>query len=139
MKKSISIILVLIMLFSLTACSDSLNDNAQKDKNGRYLTIINETNQIINEIHVFVGEGTEIEDMKRENPDETSLSIKIPKQYKDYTEFTVVLVDRHGLKYGVVVSDVSEKGRTEVKITADDNIKSKGDFWKKVSKWFNGD
>ena len=78
-------------------------------------------------------------DEAKETPDETGLSLKIPKQYKDYTEFTVVLIDRHGLKYGKVVTEVSPKGRTEVKITADDEIESKGDFWKKVNKWFNGD
>ena len=57
------------------------NDDAEKNENGRYLTIINKTDQIINEVHITVGSGTEIENMKQTNPDETSFSIEIPTQY----------------------------------------------------------
>ena len=115
------------------------NDDAEKDENGRYLTIVNETDQIINEVHITVGDGTEIEDMKQTNPDETSFSIKIPKQYSEYDTFTVTLIDRHDLKYKKEITDVADKGRTEVVITEDDYVEEKGDFWDKINKWFNGD
>ena len=54
------------------------NDIAEKDTQSRYLTIINDTDQIINEVHISVGEGTEIEHGYQLNPDEKSFSIKIP-------------------------------------------------------------
>lgn len=115
------------------------NDNAEKDEMGRYLTIVNKTDQIINEVHISVGDGTEIEDMKQTNPDEISFSIEIPKQYSEYDIFTVTLIDRHDLKYIKEVTNVAGKGRTEVVITEDDYVEEKGDFWDKVNKWFNGD
>ena len=97
------------------------------------------TDQIINEVHITVGDGSEIEKMKQTNPDENSFSIEIPKQYSEYDTFTVTLVDRYDLKYIKKVTDVADKGRTEVVITEDDYVKEKGDFWDKVNKWFNGD
>lgn len=115
------------------------NDDAEKNENGRYLTIINKTDQIINEVHITVGSGTEIENMKQTNPDETSFSIEIPTQYSDYKAFTVTLIDRHELKYVKEINTVADKGRTEVVITEDDYVEEEGDFWNKVSKWFNGD
>ena len=52
MKKILIIVLVIIALgfsiFKLFKKDDLSNDRAERDKNGRYLTIINETNQIIN-------------------------------------------------------------------------------------------
>lgn len=115
------------------------NDDAEKNENGRYLTIINKTDQIINEVHITVGSGTEIENMKQTNPDETSFSIEIPTQYSDYKAFTVTLIDRHELKYVKEINTVADKGRAEVVITEDDYVEEEGDFWNKVSKWFNGD
>lgn len=144
MKKALIIIvavlvvgIVLMGMFAQDARKS--NDNAQKDKEGRYLTIINDTNQIINEVHITVGEGTEIEDMRQTDPDETSFSIEIPKEYSDYTTFVVTLVDRYGMKYQKEVIDVSAKGRTEVTVKETDYIKEKGDFWNKLDKLFNGD
>ncbi len=141
-NKLIVPILVLLSLFllttSLTGCSDK-NDIAQKNTKDRYLTIINATEQTINEIHVTVGEGTEIESMTRKNPDAESLSIKIPEAYNEYTEFTVTLIDRYDLKYQKTISNVPLKGRSEVKITKDDYVKEKGDLKDKIDKFFNGD
>lgn len=77
--------------------------------------------------------------MKQTNPDESSFSIEIPKQYSEHDTFTVTLIDRHDLKYVKEITDVDDKGRTEVVITEDDYVEEKGDFWDKVNKWFNGD
>lgn len=148
MKKALiiagSILLVvaivgIIIATNVNKDSRKSNDNAEKDEKGRYLTIINDTDQIINEVHVTVGDGTEIEDMKQTNPDETSFSIEIPKQYSEYNTFVVTLIDRHDLKYIKEVTDVPDKGRKEVKITADNYVEEAGDFWDKINKWFNGD
>lgn len=115
------------------------NDKAEKDEKNRYLTIINETNQVINEVHITVGEGTEIEHGYQKNPDENSFSIKIPKEYDEYEAFTVTLIDRYELKYQKEVTDIKEKGRTEVKITEDDYVEQDGDFKRKIDRFFNGD
>lgn len=148
MKKVIFIIVVIFLLLTIIGIvfviftgnnTKTLNDDAEKNKNGRYLTIINKTDQIINEVHITVGNGTEIENMKQTNPDETSFSIEIPKQYSEYTTFTVILIDRHDLKYVKEINNVSDKGRTEVVLTEEDYVEEEGDFWNKVSKWFNGD
>lgn len=115
------------------------NDKAEKDEKNRYLTIINETNQVINEVHITVGKGTEIEHGYQKNPDENSFSIKIPKEYDEYETFTVTLIDRYELKYQKKVTDIKEKGRTEVKITEEDYVEQEGDFKRKINRFFNGD
>lgn len=115
------------------------NDIAEKDVENRYLTIINDTEQIINEVHIYVGEGTEIAHGYQHNPDEQSFSVQIPNSYDEYNEFIVVLIDRYGLKYEKQVDDVSQTGRTEVKIDANDNVKQKGDWKRNLDKWFNND
>lgn len=113
------------------------NDKAETDEEGRYLTIINETGEIINEVRIQVGEGTEIESMYQKNPDEKSFSIEIPEEYEEYNKFTIIVIDRYELKYKKTVKEVKEKGRTEVKITKDNYVKQKGDWKKKWIEWFN--
>lgn len=136
----VAVIVVIAAVFTIILGQDSrvTNDLAEKDVNGRYITIINNTNQIINEVHITVGDGTEIESMKQTNPDEISFSIEIPKQYSEYTTFTVTLIDRYNMRYQKNV-DIAELGRTEVRINEDDYIEQKGDFWNKVDKFFNRD
>ena len=133
------VIVGIIIAFSVNKDSRKSNDAAEKDEQGRYLTIINKIEQIINEVHITIGDGTEIEDMKQTNPDETSFSIEIPREYSEYDTFIVILIDRYNLKYVKEISNVADKGRTEVVITKGDYVKEKGDFWKKVNKLFNGD
>ena len=115
------------------------NDIAESDKQGRYLTIINHTDQIINEVHITVGEGTEIEHGYQENPDEESFSVEIPEEYKEYSTFTVTFVDRYGMKYQKKITDVSERGRTEVEIMEEDYVEQDGDLTRKIDRFFNGD
>lgn len=43
------------------------------------------------------------------------------------------------MKYEKSVSDVKKAGRTEIKITEDDSVKQKGDWKRKIDKFFNGD
>lgn len=148
MKKALIVSGVVVVIIAIIAIviaimsgqdSRTTNDDAEKDKKGRYLTIINDTEQIINEVHITVGDGTEIEDMQQTNPDETSFSIEIPDIYSEYTTFTVTLIDRYDMKYKKEITDVKEAGRTEVKIGESDYVEEKGDFWDKVDKFFNGD
>ena len=72
------------------------NDIAEKKEDERYLTIVNKTGQVINEVHITVGEGTEINAAHKENPKEDSFSVKIPKEYTEYDVFGVILEDRYG-------------------------------------------
>ena len=148
MKRFFAIILVIaiiigvaVLIIKIKPVNDSrvTNDFAEKDIDGRYLTIINDTDQVINEIVVTVGNGTEIEEMKQSNPDERSFSIKIPEEYSEYNTFMVTLIDRYNMKYEKEVKEVKEKGRTEVIINKDNYVKEKGDFFKKINKFFNGD
>lgn len=115
------------------------NDIAEKDTKNRYLTIINETDQIINEVHISVGEGTEIEHGYQLNPDEKSFSIKIPEAYDEYDAFKITIIDRYDLKYEKQITNVKKEGRTEVKITEDNYIKQEGDWKKKLDRLFNND
>lgn len=115
------------------------NEVAEEKEEERFLTIINDTEEVLNEVRVFVGEGTEIESAYQKNPDEKSFSIKIPKEFEEYDTFEVVAIDRYELKYEKTISNVATEGRTEVKITPDDYVEQEGDFMKKVEKWFNRD
>ena len=77
------------------------NDIAEKKEDERYLTIINETGQIINEVYITVGEGTEINAAHKVNPKKESFSVKIPDDYDEYSIFHVTLKDRYGFLYAV--------------------------------------
>ena len=115
------------------------NDTAEKKQEKRYLTIINKTGQIINEVHITVGEGSEINKAYQKNPDDESFSIEIPEEYKKYETFNVTLVDRYGSKYEKKVSKAKQNGRTEVKLTEENKVKQKGDLKRSIDKFFNGD
>ena len=137
-------IILLVSIITLSACKNYgnsiiTNDKAQKDKNDRHLTIINETEQVINEVHIYVDEGTEIESAYQKNPDGDNFSITIPKQYEEYDKFKVKIIDRYGLKYEKIVSNVEKNERREVVITKDDYVEQKGDWKRKLDKTLNGD
>jgi len=89
------------------------NDIAEKDTQSRYLTIINDTDQIINEVHITVGEGTEIEHGYQLNPDEKSFSIKIPDAYNEYDTFKVTSKEAHT----AIVKGTNEEGERTVRKT----------------------
>ena len=115
------------------------NDAARRDKEGRYITIVNDTGAIINTAFITVGEGTEIENTRWENPDKESFSVEIPKAYLEETTFTVNLEDRYGFKYKKMLNNVPEKGMQEARITKDDRVEEPGGWLKEVEMFFNGD
>ena len=115
------------------------NEEAQSDKENRYLTIVNKTGQIINEMRVTVGDGSEIESLKQVMPDEKSYSVKIPDSFREYSTFTVTFLDRYGMLYEKTVDQAAETGRTEVVVTKEDYVEQKGDWKRRVDQWFNGD
>ena len=89
--------------------------------------------------HLDVYKRQEIEHGYQENPDEDSFSVEIPEEYKEYSTFTVIFVDRYGMKYEKKVTDVDEQGRTEVEITEEDYVEQDGDLTRKIDRFFNGD
>ena len=113
------------------------NAKAEADTNNKSITIINSTNQIINDVYIYVGEGTEI--AHEQNPDENNIVITIPEEFENYDSFKITLFDRYGSKYEKEIHGIKNAGRTEVEITQDNYIKQDGDWWVKIQKWFNGD
>ncbi len=143
MQKVIIIILVIVglvcgIIFFFTRDNLS-NDHAEKDKNGRYITIVNNTGQVINEVKVTVNNGTEIESMNKKNIDKNSFSIKFPKEYDNYDSFHVSIIDRYGAEYRKSINNVAKKGRTEVVISNDDLVKESDSIKNKIDRFFNGD
>ncbi len=151
-KRRLRKILVVILAFALlsgnSGCnkdkkeskSKVTNDSAEKKKNHeRFLTIVNKTGQVINEVYVVVGKGTEIDAMHKKNPEKNSFSIKIPKEYNEYPDFKVILEDRYGFQYEKKVDNVQKTDRAEVEITEKDKVKQKGDWKRKIDQAFNGD
>lgn len=112
------------------------NAKAEADTNNKSITIINDTNQVINDVYLYVGAGTEI--AHKSNPDENNIIITIPKEFEHYNDFKITLFDRYGFKYEKEIK-VEKVGRAEVEITKNDYIEQDGDWWIKIQKWFNGD
>lgn len=117
------------------------NYEAVKDKENRSITIINKTGQVINDVFIYTENGSEIEikENEKKNPDTSSFSFRIKKEYSEYKDFKVKLVDRYNTEYEKVIKNVKPKGNTEVVIEKDDAIEDKDSFWKGVNKFFNGD
>lgn len=143
MNKRIRLAIVFFICFILTGCSlfkkdqTVSNSTAVVNKKERIVTIINDTNQVINEFHLYVGKGTELSEYKKNNIDENSFSIKIDKKYDSKKEFTFMLIDNYGMTYEKKVKVPLNK-TTEIVIHENDNIKQKNDIWRKINKWFNG-
>lgn len=134
----IPILVVILMSCVISGCGKrSSNEKAQTDKKGRYLTIINDTEQVINDVRVTLESGAEIESLGKKNLDTRSFSVKIPKDFNEYDVFIVSLTDVYGMKYEKEVRGVSKAGRTDVVLTEDDHVEQSGDFQRRIDKLFN--
>lgn len=112
-----------------------INEKALTDKKGRYLTIINDTEQVIKDVRVTLETGAEIESLGKKNLDTRSFSVEIPEDLKEEDVFIVSFTDEYGMKYEKEVSGVSKAGRTDVVLTEDDHVKRSGDFKRKIYKF----
>lgn len=139
LKKILCLFIALLMVAPvLSSCGkeETSNDAAQADKVGRYIQIVNDTNQVINDVIVVTDEEVEIEAMRRKNPDAKSISIKIPDEYKEETDFIVILIDNYKYEYEkAVVVDAKKGAKTVVTISKEDQTKV-GHWFDKL---FNGD
>ncbi|MFU2206920.1 hypothetical protein [Streptococcus pluranimalium] len=132
MKKSF---LIIIFCFLLIGCSKSnSNESAEKKEHkDRFVTVVNDTDQILKRIVVKIDKGTEIKEIDR--PKKKSISIKIPREYEEHTNFTIEAEDRYHAIYKKEKVIKSKKGRYEIVIKEDD-IVSEGN---RISKFLNGD
>lgn len=112
-----------------------MNEKALTDKKGRYLTIINDTEQVIKDVRVTLETGAEIESLGKQNLDTRSFSVEIPEDLKEEDVFIVSFTDEYGMKYEKEVRGVPKAGRTDVVLTEDDHVKRSGDFKRKIYKF----
>ncbi|MDY3023822.1 MAG: hypothetical protein SOS23_00655 [Streptococcus hyovaginalis] len=128
-------LLVIIFCFLLIGCSkNNSNESAEKkEEKDRFITVVNDTDQILKKIVVKVDNGTEV--AEKEKPKEKSFSIKIPREYEEHTNFIVEVEDRYHAIYKKKKVIKAKKGRYEI-VIKDDDIVSEGD---RLSKFLNGD
>ena len=100
-----------------------------KKEEKKFITVINNTGEVINKIVITIDEGTEVASI--ENPDEKSISIEIPKEFAKYKNYTITLTDRNKYVYEVNKTIEGTTGRTEVIITSDHVVKE-GNWWDKL-------
>lgn len=130
----ITYIAIALIFFSilLSACSRNSNDSAEaKEQDERSITVINETEEVLKDITIKVDKGTEVAKLKEPNPEETSVSITIPKEYEEHKEFKVVVTDLYGGVYEKDKTISKPTGRFEVTVTKDD-LKKSGNILDKI-------
>lgn len=130
-KVFLSVILLVLGCLFLTACGEKSAESQENEK--RFITVINKTKQVINELTITVDGGTEI--VFVENWDEKSESFEIPEEYAEHIDFTVTLVDPYKGVYEKEVTIEDEKGRHEVTVKKSD-MTEEGDV---ISRKLNGD
>lgn len=114
---------------------ERINEKALTDKKGRYLTINNDTEQVIKDVRVTLETGVEIESLGKQNLDTPSYSVEIPEDLKEYDVFIVSFTDEYGMKYEKEVRGVPKAGNTPVVLTEDDHVKRSGDFKRNIYKF----
>lgn len=124
------LILLIITSILLVSCgSKTSHNNAEKNENkDRFITVINKTGEVINEITISIDKGTTI--VTDKNLSEDSISFKIPKEYKEHKNFTITLVDRYGSVFETKTKIKKATGRYEVAINSEHKIQE-GDIYSK--------
>lgn len=145
MKKILSIVgllflggILTILLFSFIPVDES-NDNitaeAQEDRK-RFITVINNTQQISKELVITIDDGTEI--VSEEDYSKKSASFEIPQEYAEHSHFSIKLTDRYNAVYEKGIDIDDSVGRYEVSVNQEDKIKD-GSLLDRISQLFNGD
>ncbi|HEM5988428.1 TPA: hypothetical protein ACGO9G_001492 [Streptococcus suis] len=125
-KKSIFKGLFLVLLsMSLVACAKNSNQTAEQNEDkGRYITVINKTGEVIKDLTILVDEGTEVtSEADPYSSDTDSISVEIPKEYEEHSDFTIVLTSRHDFVYTVEKKIKDSNGRFEVTVKEGDKSK----------------
>lgn len=139
---AVLVAVIAFLIISKTRDNSVKNSTAETDKKNRYITVVNDTGAVINELYISLDDGTEVEKTKitdHDKLDQKSISIKIPKEYDEYDTFKVFLIDRYKKRYEKTASDVKLNDRTVVSVTEDDYVEQKGDWLNNIFGFFNGD
>lgn len=116
--------LVILSLFFLTRAKNSNQTAEQNEENGRYITVINHTGEVIKDLKILVDEGTEVvSETAPYSSDTDSISVEIPKEFEEHSDFTIVLVSRHDFEFEVKKTIKGSNGRVEVVVTKDNKVK----------------
>ena len=146
MRKLVLIIVSAVIVLSLAFCGGYLfgknqGNNKKPDPNDepvmdhRNLTIVNDTDEVINQLRILLEDRTEI--YSETNPEDKSVLVPIDDAYKKYSVFIVELIDNYDRLYSKKQDNVPEVGRTAITVTKEDRVKQEGDGWKDLSDWFN--
>lgn len=139
---AVLVAVIAFLIIPKTRDNSVKNSTAETDKKNRYITVVNDTGAVINELYISLDDGTEVEKTKitdHDKLDQKSISIKIPKEYDEYDTFKVFLIDRYKKRYEKTASDVKLNDRTVVSVTEDDYVEQKGDWLNNIFGFFNGD
>ena len=151
-KKYVSKFVIIMLCFILSGCSwfsgctwfegcrsnQTSNEEAEEMKDERrYITIINNSNLIINSIEILVGEGIPVV-KPIINPDDRAISIEVPETWKDYNSFHIIVMDVYDLHYEKTIDNVPTIGKTDVVISEEeDYVEYPGDWSRLLEKKLN--
>lgn len=131
MKKLVlGITALLLGCFLLTACGKKSAESQEESK--RYITVINETDQVIKKLTIRIKDGKTLVTKKKWKKDDEDF--EIPAEYEEDTEFVVTLVDRYDGVYEKNLTLKEKNGRYDAVIT-EKNMTEEGDA---ISRKLNG-
>lgn len=137
-KKYIFFLLIIIVFIS--SCNKSVEKQVveARKKDYRSVTIINKTDEkLIKECRLTTADGSLVDTVKEVKDENIVLqNFDSKKAFKNERMFKVILIDHYGLRYEKIF-EAAEKGNTDVIVEKTDYVSQKGDFFKKVIKFFN--
>lgn len=134
----------IIFFISIIVFISSCNKSTEKQvaearkKDYRSVTIINKTDEkLIKECRLTTADGALVCIVKEKKDENIVLKdFDSKKAFENEKMFKIILIDRYGLRYEKIF-EAAEKGNTDVIVEQTDFVSQKGDFFKKVIKFFN--
>lgn len=134
------IVFFLAIIVFISSCNKSIEKQTAgaRRKDCRSVTIINKTDEkLIKECRLTTADGVLVHIDKEKKEDNIVFQdFDSKKAFKDAKMFKVILIDRYGLRYEKIF-EAADKGNTDVIVEQTDFVSQKGDFFKKVIKFFN--
>ena len=138
-RRATVIFVLVVFILPILGCKKkdtATNQEAEKKKEEElYLTVINDTGNILTKVVVTIGEGTEI--LETEDINTNSFSLLIPEEFRNESTYNITCIDNYEFKYGKSIEVEDNHGRYEVKISKDNRIPQDGDWWREVEQFFN--
>lgn len=148
MNKFVKIFLIVLVIIGALFGSYMLGKNskpkisqprdageAEGDTENKNITIVNDTGKIINEIHLYLEDGTEL--LCEWDLDKTDNTYEVESNFENRSTFTVKMVDNYGRLYEKTETGLEGVGRYTISISKDDYVKQSGDWLKDTSEFFN--